>query len=60
VWGVMKEIHWTKERTISWNWWCSLRVFSRETQDWAVCELCCTWRGGDKEGQIFEHSSKSF
>ena len=60
VWGVMKEIHWTQERTISWNWWCSLHVFSRETQDWTVCELWSTSRGGDKEGHIFEHSLKSF
>ena len=29
VWGVTKDIHWTQERTISWNWWCSLHVFSR-------------------------------
>jgi hypothetical protein len=25
----MKEIHRTQEGTISWNWWCSLQVFSR-------------------------------
>jgi hypothetical protein len=30
VWGVTKEIHWTQERTISWNWWCSLHVCSRD------------------------------
>jgi hypothetical protein len=59
VWGVTTEIHWTQERKISWNWWCSLHVFSRETQDWTACELWSTLRGGDK-GQIFEHSSKSF
>jgi hypothetical protein len=29
-------------------------------QDWVVCELWSTSRGGDKEGQIFEHSSKLF
>jgi hypothetical protein len=34
--------------------------FSRETQDWTVCELWSTSQEGDKEGQIFEHSSKSF
>jgi len=34
--------------------------FSRETQDWTVCELWSTLRGGNKEGHIFEHSSKSF
>jgi hypothetical protein len=60
VWGVTKEIHWTQERTISWNWWCSLHVFSRETQDWTFWELWSTSRVGSKEGQIFEHSSKSF
>jgi len=38
----------------------SLHVLSWETQDWTVCELWSTVRGGDKEGQIFEHSSKSF
>ena len=27
VWGVTKEIHWTHERTISSNWWCSLKFF---------------------------------
>jgi hypothetical protein len=32
--------------------------FSRETQDWTVCELWSTSQGGDKEGQIFENSSK--
>jgi hypothetical protein len=36
VWGITKEIQWTQERMISWNWWCSLHVFSRETQDWTV------------------------
>jgi hypothetical protein len=51
-WGAMKEIHRTQERTISWNWWCNLHVFSRETQDWAVCDLWSTLRAGDKEGQI--------
>jgi hypothetical protein len=60
VWGVTKEIHWTQARMISWNWWCSLHTFSRETQDWSVCELWSTLRGGDKEGQMFEHSLKSF
>jgi hypothetical protein len=60
VWGITKEIRWTQERTISWNWWCSLYVFSREMQDWTVCELWSTSRGGHKEGQIFEHSWKSF
>jgi hypothetical protein len=34
--------------------------FFRETQHWNVCELLPTSQGGDKEGQIFEHSSKSF
>ena len=35
-------------------------TFFPETQDWTVCELWSTSRGGDKKGQIFEHSSKSF
>jgi hypothetical protein len=35
-------------------------TFFQEMQDWTVCELRSTWRGGDKEGQILEHSSKSF
>jgi hypothetical protein len=60
VWGVMKESHWTQETMISWNWWCCLHVFSRETQDWTVCELWSILRGGDKESQIFEHFSKLF
>jgi hypothetical protein len=60
VWGILKQIHWTQERMISWNWWCSLHVFSRETQDWIVCGLWSTLQGDAKEGQIFEHSSKSF
>jgi len=38
----------------------AVHVFSRETQDWTVYELWSTSRGGDKEGHIFEHSSKSF
>jgi len=60
VWGVTKGIHWTLERTISWNWWGSLHVLSREMQDWTVRELWSTSRRGDKKGQIFEHSLKSF
>ena len=60
VWGVTKEIYWTQERTISWNWWCSLHVLSWQTQDWSVCELWSASRGGNKKGQIFEHSSKLF
>jgi hypothetical protein len=40
VWGVMKEIQWTQEKTISWNWWCSLCTYSRDTQDWN--KLYCT------------------
>jgi hypothetical protein len=35
-------------------------TFFQETQDWTVCELWSTSRGGDKEDQIFEHSLKSF
>jgi hypothetical protein len=34
--------------------------FSREMQDWTVCESWSTLRGGDKEGRVFEHSSKLF
>jgi len=60
VWGVMREIYWTQERMISWNWWCSLHVLSRKMQDWTVCELWSTLRGGNKRSQIFEHSLKSF
>jgi hypothetical protein len=30
VWSITKEIHWIQERTISWNWWCSLHVFFQE------------------------------
>jgi hypothetical protein len=29
-------------------------------QDWTVCELWSISRGGNIEGQIFEHSSKLF
>ena len=60
VWGDTKEIHWTQERTISSNWWCSLQVPLWETQDWTDCKLWSTSQGVDKKGQIFEHSSKSF
>jgi hypothetical protein len=34
----MKSINWSQER-ISWNWWCSRHVCSRERQDWN--KLCC-------------------
>jgi hypothetical protein len=60
VLDVMKAIQWTQERMISWNWWCTLNIFSRETQDRTVRGLWFISQGGDKEGQIFEHSSKSF
>jgi hypothetical protein len=47
-------------KTISWNWWCILHSFARETQDWTVFELWSTSQGDDKESQIFEYSSKLF
>jgi len=60
VWGVMKEIYWTQERRISWNWWCSLHVFSGETQDRTVCELWSTSRGGKKKATFFNIPQSCF
>jgi hypothetical protein len=38
----------------------SLHVFSRQTQDWMLCELLSTSRGGDKEGQILNVPQSCF
>jgi hypothetical protein len=32
VWGIMKEIQWTQERTMSWNWWSSLHAFFKRSK----------------------------
>jgi hypothetical protein len=37
VWGVTKEIHWTEERTISWNWWYSLTFFQERQKTAIYC-----------------------